>query len=194
MVEYAVLLAFVTAIGGLFMDDSKLNTAIADAIDRATNIVATGEINNNNYRYKVQVATESDQKYVDTLNRVINGVYDELSIDGKPLRDVWITKDGKIINYSVYKSPTDSNFESHTPAHVIDLNKFLPSDSKYSMGGDQQSHIQFDLNGNVDSWSKTSWNDTTRIYFTDKDTKNNNICFTYNTEEKKLSETPNYWK
>lgn len=47
MVEYAVLLAFVTAIGGLFMDDSKLNTAIADAIDRATNIVATGEINNN---------------------------------------------------------------------------------------------------------------------------------------------------
>ena len=193
MVEYAVLLAFVTAIGGLFMDDSKLSAAFSDVIDKAVYIVANGELKSK-YRYNVQVATESDKKYVDALNRIINGVYDELSKDGKPLRDVWITTDGKIKNYTLYKSPTDSNLESYTPEHTIDLNDFLPADSKYSMGGSWESHIQFDLNGNVDSWSNTEWNDTTRIYFTDKDTGFNDIGITYNTTEKKLSETPDYWK
>lgn len=195
MTEYAILLAFVAAVAGSFTSDNGLASSITAAIGKAENAInmAMGE-KQSNYRYNVQVATENDEKYVDSLNRIINGLYDTYSTEEAPLRDVWYHKDGTVYKYSVYNLSDPAHPKYYDVSDGINVNSFLASDSQFSAGGSWQSHIQFDADGNIDSWNKTDWNNTTRIYLTDKKTNFNDIGITYNTEEKKLSETPDYWK
>ena len=126
MVEYAVLLAFVTAIGGLFMDDSKLNSAISDVIDKVTYMVANGK-SKPAYRYDVQTRPE-DAKYKLALDSLINGLYDELSKDGNPLKYVYLYSDGSVKNYRGY---ADTAEHKYAQGEGPNIRNYLPSEFQF---------------------------------------------------------------
>ena len=167
MVEYAVLLAFVTTIGGLFMDDSKLNTAIADAIDRATYLVANGK-SKPAYRYDAQTRPE-DAKYKPALDSLINGLYDKLSEDGKPLKEIWINGDGSIQKYLLYDGKSWNDWHEYPDNSGPKITDYLPSDfQRDNYGG--QTHLIFSEDGMIknNNIAGSDTNAVSRVFLTGK--------------------------
>lgn len=152
MVEYAVLLAFVTAIGGLFMDDSKLNSAISDVIDKVTYMVANGEPKSR-YRYNANVDPKY-KEYTAFTNELINKIYDTLLEDqlnkgtNQQIRDVWI-KNGKIEEYNVYDDQNGKNGGAKKLSSPISISDLIKDNSQYSIYTNAHSHLCFDTAGNI---------------------------------------------
>lgn len=109
MTEYAVLLAFVAAIGGSFASDNGLSGSINDAIAKAESAINLVLGNSSTKKTRVPVCKHATE-FQEALSKLVDGLYDDYSKDGNKFHKIWIDDDGTIKSLSVY----DSNGNSQT--------------------------------------------------------------------------------
>ena len=192
MVEYAIVLACIAAVGVGFYssNDSKL-TGVLDSLFGNVRQVLGLEAASSKY---FTIAGDEDIKYVATLNSIIDGLNKEYGSEESPLHSVNYDKNGKVTGYSLYNLSDLQHPIYHSNINNgLDLNTLLPSNSQYKVGGKMPSVIQFTKEGKVDSWSDNDWNKTTRIYLTDKSTSNGDLAVTYSKTSNTVSATRDHW-
>ena len=133
MVEYAVLLAFVTAIGGLFMDDSKLSAAVAGSIDRVTKII-NGTFGDQQSQDKLHFKGDAND-YAEGLNMLFKAVLDATPEGITPFNyKIVNNNDGTASVEYVYKK----GGKYDTPAKVpnVDISFFDNDKFPYTITGE----------------------------------------------------------
>ena len=100
MVEYAIVLACIAAVGVSFYssNDSKL-TGVLDSLFGNVRQVLGLEAASSKY---FTIAGDEDIKYVATLNSIIDGLNKEYGSEESPLHSVNYDKNGKVTGYSLY--------------------------------------------------------------------------------------------
>ena len=91
MVEYAIVLACIAAVGVgfYFSNDSKLTDVLDTLFGNVRQVLGLTT------RYNTPLV-EADKKYQNVMDSVINGLYSALSTSDNPLYEVWLNSDGSI--------------------------------------------------------------------------------------------------
>lgn len=162
MVEYAVLLAFVTAIGGLFMDDSGLNSAISSTIEKVTKIIDMQSGASQN-KYNVVMADDS-LGYKELVSGTVNGIFDIMGDDLALASSVYVNYDSNknFVSFTYwYNDPVKGNSKKELKG--LDTSSFLGSSGYSFAPGNTQIMLS---NGSVYSRNDGSGQET-RIQLVD---------------------------
>ena len=204
MVEYAIVLACIAAVGVGFYssNDSKL-TGVLDGLFGKVRQVLGLENSTTDFNGRFKLDSD-DQKYAVFMDSVINGMYTKM-LEREPNNipsEVWIQEDGKIYGFSVYdnENKRDGGYrEFDSPVSLTDL---LPPGSNYTFSNCGDSHIYFKKNGEItganDNWGKASYiylsnnNGTADTY--KKGSGTFEACLTFNPSTGTFGSEVDYWK
>ena len=158
MTEYAVLLAFVAAIGGSFASDNGLSGSINAAIGKAKdaiNLVIGGESNSVNSKYTFLEGTEP---YKSSVSSVVDKLYDKFNKEGKLLASISWDDDGNInrVSYYIDSDPNNKQYsnleETSNVSSEYGASQLGDVLGSSSMTPVNNGHIAFDKEGNVIKW------------------------------------------
>lgn len=163
MVEYAIVLACIAAVGVGFYssNDSKLTGVLDSLFGNVRQVLGLADISN---KYNAKTRAE-DAQYTEALNSLINGLHKDLSQEDAKLQEIWINSSGDIQKYKLYGDRNFREYKDSPAPNVNDL--YLTGDYKHSSG---QSHLYFSeegliVNGNI---AKDGTNGASRVYITGK--------------------------
>ena len=108
MICYAVLLAFITGIGGLFMSDKSLSGAIDNVVNSAVSIIGLDSASS---APSISANLNFDTKtraYEAAVKAAVDKLYSKFNKEDKPLACIAWDKDGNIRKYG-YFDPSASN-------------------------------------------------------------------------------------
>lgn len=166
MLEYAVILAFVAAVGSSFTSDNGMASSITAIINKATNVIglASGETSSTNKPYKLPgFANEADAEkygaYVDKICELIFNAYSDKHIAGfKYKRDgnldfLYVYEKDQNGNDIIarYQSPgayTQNNDKTVKKTNINDLLE-KSNITQYNMANNADFIMCFDQNGNI---------------------------------------------
>lgn len=175
MVEYAIVLACIAAVGVGFYssNDSKL-TGVLDSLFGNVRQVLGLETS------KYSVADADKEKYGEFVNSFISNLYNKLSTDqDHPVENVWIESNGTIKGYKPY----DKGYIGFNPP--ISISEFIEGDYAYSPKGN--THLYFDKSGNIINVDDT-WDGLSRINLTD------GSMLTFNSSSNTFGSKKDYWQ
>ena len=192
IVEYAIILAFVAAVGSSFTSDAGMAGSIKSIIGNVNQLLglAAGK---SPYRYKVNIDPDYKQ-YEDFANELINKVYDEMqkyTDEDHPIDSVWINK-GMITGFGYLGDPITNKGGGtktlDTPINVRDL----LSNKDYTVQGD--THLIFDRSGNIVNNDSKNNNKNTRIYIANSQNPDKKIGeLTFKQSNQTFSGINGYW-
>ena len=177
MVEYAIVLACIAAVGvGFYSSNESKLTGVLDGLFGNVRQVLGLET----ARYNVAAADQ--EKYGTYVNSFVSELYSKLSTDpNHPVEDVWIESDGTIKGYK----PWDKGYIAFKPP--VPLSTFLDGDYAYSPKGN--THLYFDKSGNIVNVDRSkAWDGVSRIYL------NDGSCLTYNSSSGTFGSKKDYWQ
>ena len=160
MTEYAVLLAFVAAIGGSFASDNGLGQSIMNAITGAKNAItdAGSDIHKSD---RISACPHISSDHQNILASVVDGLYDYFQKDNMQLAKIKIGNDGKIEEVKYYdgnniKTLSKSDYTLTDVSGFIDNANFTISNN---------SCLSFNKEGKVISQSDNNWS---KLFINDK--------------------------
>lgn len=183
MTEYAVLLAFVAAIGGSFASDNELSGSITNAVSKAAS--AIGLVSEADGPHALRVASSIDAKFRDYLEKQTGIMYTHAKglvdkLNGSELLAVEMNMAGTM-NKIWYKD-AEGNIKSTTQCDTSSLNKAYddgwnnnPYCATFSDANrpaelkNASMYVAYDQYGNVVQSRSEIADKTTSIYATNKD-------------------------
>ena len=179
MTEYAVLLAFVVAIGASFTSDSGLSNSISGAVNKAVEAIGlvSGDTSSNNKSYKLPGFTNEDdaEKYGACIDKICELVFKKYP--DKQIAGFKYTKDGNLNFLYVYEKDKDGNdtIIRYKSTSVLNSNiQEMLNNSTFkgaTLGTNEDLIMCFDKNGNLTQQMQQGLKDsakiTTKIRFED---------------------------
>lgn len=194
MVEYAIVLACIAAVGVGFYssNDSKL-TGVLDSL--FGNVRQVLGLEDTKYKYSTPLVDE-DKQYQKVMDSLINGIYAALGTTDQPLASVSIGSDGTINSFSVYDTPeggrTWSRPRTEEQKTAGYANQFLADGYSFSNG---HTILNFSPDGKIVSNNIGSkYNDInsiSRVYIKNDD---GSTKLYYNRLNQNFSSEQNYWQ
>ena len=199
MTEYAVLLAFVAAIGGSFASDNGLSASITNAVSKAAS--AIGLVSETDGLHALRVDSSIDSKFRDFLEKQTGIMYKHAKgliekKGGTELLAVEMNMSGTM--NGIWYKDSEGNIKSTTSCDIGNLNKAYDEawdgnpycatfDAAYrpSELNNSSMYVAYDKYGNVVKERSEIADKTTSIYATNKDT----IKYEDNTTFGKFQET-----
>ena len=144
MVEYAIVLACIAAVGVgfYFSNDSKLTDVLDTLFGNVRQVLGLTT------RYNTPLV-EADKKYQNVMDSVINGLYSALSTSDNPLYEVWLNSDGSIQKYYTYNNPDGEGTSQATLKDEYTQPGYASQFFTDGYGVSGQTHLYFDKNGNI---------------------------------------------
>lgn len=157
MTEYAVLLAFVAAIGAGFTADSGLGSSISGAVSKAVAAIGlvSGEVSSTNKSYKIPGFTNEDDaaKYGATVDKICELVFN--AYPDKQIAGFKYLKNGNLDFLYAYEKDKDGNdiIKRYDPKSALDTNiQEMLKNSTFegaNLGTNEALIMCFDKNGNL---------------------------------------------
>ena len=192
MVEYAIVLACIAAVGVGFYssNDSKL-TGVLDSL--FGNVRQVLGLEGTSYKYKTKLV-DQDKQYQEVMDSLINGIYAALGTKDKPLASVSIGPNGQIKSYSTYDKNGKVWSKPLTPEQQASgyANKFLINGYTYGQG-DTLLHFSQEgqiIDKNIGS-SSLSVNNANRVIINDGTSQK---TLYYNGLSQDFSSESGYWQ
>lgn len=166
MVEYAVILAFVAAVGSSFTSDNGMASSITAIINKATNVIglASGETSSTNKPYKLPgFANEADAEkygaYIDKICELIFNAYSDKHIAGFKyktdgnLNFLYVYEKDQNGNDKIvrYQYPDEYPYGNDKTVEKTNINDMLKNSNitQYNMANNADFIMCFDQNGNI---------------------------------------------
>ena len=203
MTEYAVLLAFVAAIGASFTSDSGLGNSISGAVNKAVEAIGlvSGNTSSNNKSYKLPGFANEDHaaKYggcVDKICELIFNAYPDKQIAGfkytgnGDLNFLYVYEKDKNGNDIIarYQYPGEYQYGNDKTVHKTNINDMLNNSNftKYNLASNDSLVMCFDKNGNLTNQMPQDLQGsnklTTNIRFKEVSTGKQNTLFKINSD------------
>ena len=157
MTEYAVLLAFVAAVGAGFTSDSGLGSSISGAVGKAVEAIGlvSGEVSSTNKSYKIPGFTNEDDaaKYGATVDKICELVFN--AYPDKQIAGFKYLKNGNLDFLWVYEKDKDGNdkIKRYDPKSALNTNiQEMLKNSTFkgaNLGTNEPLTMCFDKNGNL---------------------------------------------
>lgn len=157
MTEYAVLLAFVVAIGASFTSDSGLANSISGAVNKAVEAIGlvSGDTSSNNKSYKLPGFTNEDdaEKYGACIDKICELVFNKYP--DKQIAGFKYLKDGDLNFLYAYEKDKDGNdiIKRYDPTSALNTNiQEMLKNSTFkgaTLGTNEALIMCFDKNGNL---------------------------------------------
>ena len=203
MVEYAIVLACIAAVGVGFYssNDSKLTGVLDSLFGNVRQVLGLADTTTDfNGRFKLD---SDDQKYAVFMDSLINKLYDKMK-EREPdyiPDNVWIHANGTIDGFSVYNNANNKGGGYRQFSEPVNINDLLPPDCDYTFSNYADSRIFFNKQGEI-TGSGTNWADASRIYISRKEgidtvvenKKSYDACLTFNPETSTFGGAVDYWK
>lgn len=171
MVEYAVILAFVAAVGSSFTSDNGMASSITAIINKATNVIglASGETSSTNKPYKLPgFANEADaEKYGATVDKICELIFN--AYPDKQIAGFKYLKDGKLNFLYAYEKDKDGNdiIKRYDPNTALNTNiQEMLKNSNFkgaNLGTNEDLIMCFDKNGNLTQQMQQGLKDSPNI-------------------------------
>ncbi len=200
IVEYAIILAFVAAVGSSFTSDAGMAGSIKSIIGNVNQLLGVAAGKEETGKFLIE---KDNKQYKAIMDEFINGIYNELNTDpNHPPREVWVENGGIIIGYTPWTADGKAGgYIGFDPP--IQVSKFTQGDYDYEIR--HGTHICFDDKGNViNLGNSTNWNDISRVYLTNtKDPSLNTqepygsryeACLTFNSNNGTFGAEKDYWQ
>lgn len=157
MVEYAVILAFVAAVGSSFTSDNGMASSITAIINKATNVIglASGETSSTNKPYKLPgFANEADaEKYGATVDKICELIFN--AYPDKQIAGFKYLKKGELNFLYAYEKDENGNdiikrYNSNTVSKT-NIQEMLKNSTfeGATLGTNEALIMCFDKNGNL---------------------------------------------
>ncbi|MCI7675470.1 MAG: hypothetical protein MSQ83_03655 [Phascolarctobacterium sp.] len=203
MTEYAVLLAFVAAIGASFTSDSGLGNSISGAVNKAVEAIGlvSGDTSSNNKSYKLPGFANEDHAaeygaYVDQICNLIFNEYSDKQIAGfkytgnGDLNFLYVYEKDKNGNDIIarYQYPGEYQYGNDKTVHKTNINDLLNNSNftKYNLASNDSLVMCFDKNGNLTNQMPQDLQGsnklTTNIRFKEVSTGKQNTLFKINSD------------
>ncbi|MDY2636606.1 MAG: hypothetical protein SOV56_01540 [Phascolarctobacterium sp.] len=157
MTEYAVLLAFVAAVGASFTSDSGLGSSISSAVSKAVAAIGlvSGEVSSTNKSYKIPGFTNEDDaaKYGATVDKICELVFN--AYPDKQIAGFKYLKNGNLDFLWAYEKDKDGNdkIKRYDPKSALNTNiQEMLKNSTFkgaNLGTNEPLTMCFDKNGNL---------------------------------------------
>ena len=157
MTEYAVLLAFVAAIGASFTSDSGLGNSISGAVSKAVEAIGlvSGDTSSNNKSYKLPGFANEDHaaEYGAYVDQICNLIFNEYS--DKQIAGFKYLKKGELNFLYVYEKDENGNdiIKRYDPNTISTTNiQEMLKNSTFegaTVGTNEDLIMCFDKNGNL---------------------------------------------
>ena len=188
MVEYAIVLACIAAVGVGFYssNDSKLTGVLDSLFGNVRQVLGLETATNFNGRFGL--ADADQERYAVFMDNLVNNLYNEMlkkTDDSHPPKSVWIEGDGTVVRFSRWDDENNKGGGSvafDTPINVSDL---LEGNTAIMPKGN--THIYFDKNGKVINQDDT-WDGLSRVNL------GNNTMLTFNSSSNTFGSEYDYWK
>ena len=185
VVEYAIILAFVAAVGSSFTSDASMGGSIKSIITNVEQLLglAAGKEETGN-RFKLD---DNAQEYAVFMDNLINKMYEKFNTDPEhPPRQIWIESGGFIAGYTPWPDDNGQGGGYIKLSESINARDFLPSDCTYQPHGN--TVIYFDKSGKVvNNGSGQGGNDVSHVNC------DGGVMLTFNENTGTFGKGSNYW-
>ena len=188
MVEYAIVLACIAAVGVGFYssNDSKLTGVLDSLFGNVRQVLGLGN-STTDFNGRFGLAEADQEKYAVFMDNLINNLYSEMlkkTDENHPPKDVWIEGNGTVVRFMAWDDENNRGGGSIAFDTPINVNDLLQGNTAIIPKGN--THIYFDKNGKVIN-RDDSWDGLSRVNL------GNNTMLTFNSSSGTFGSEYDYW-